>query len=323
MVLPLDEAGTMDKVNYREIAKPTDHSNWSAQLVLDSLQPAISTRDASELASGIARGVVNEAAGFIEFLAKPNSVNDALIGLGQQVDTAGNYYGSHNGIEVAKDATDAAHAIGKFISDFVNSPVDKKGEAFGGIAFNLGLAEVGVSVARGPMLVEMPAVVESRAVSISRSAVGKGGDWPVLNERSAPDVVRQSRQTSCACAAGEMLSDGKLTESQLIAAMMADEEGGANMLDLAKQLGPEWRGHRVSAGSLDAVMQRAPFAAELREPALATDSYRRAPLGHTVVVDGLDEAGNLRIRDPQHGTRYEMMRSDFLDVWTGGAVWRR
>jgi ABC-type bacteriocin/lantibiotic exporter with double-glycine peptidase domain len=39
-----------------------------------------------------------------------------------------------------------------------------------------------------------------------------------------------------------------------------------------------------------------------------------------VVVDGLDGAGNVTIRDPQDGTRYEMTRDDFLQHWTGRVV---
>ena len=45
-------------------------------------------------------------------------------------------------------------------------------------------------------------------------------------------------------------------------------------------------------------------------------------LGHTVVVDGLDELGNLIIRDPAEGTKYEMIRDDFLRYWSGLSVFR-
>ncbi len=40
-------------------------------------------------------------------------------------------------------------------------------------------------------------------------------------------------------------------------------------------------------------------------------------IGHFVIVDGLDTQGHVKIRDPMHGTRYEMELDYFLnDVWT-------
>lgn len=311
----------------RDVLKPAnDNAHWSAGLQLHC-EPTTPERQATQFAHGIARGIVNEAAGFIDFLAKPNSVNDALISIGPQLDNAFNYYGNHflKGTidEISKDASTAARNIGDACNSLLKASPEKKGEAVGAVVFNLALTEVGVSVARTALFAEVPAALESRAVSISRGAVGKGGDWPVLNERPAPNVVRQSEPYSCACACGEMLSEGKLTEAQLMAKMMEPGYDGADMLSLADHLGPQWNKGRLTQGSLNGLLTRSPFAAELRDLAPTTGPYRRAGLGHTVVVDGVDEAGNIRVRDPQHGTRYEMIRSDFEKVWTGGAVWRR
>jgi hypothetical protein len=41
-----------------------------------------------------------------------------------------------------------------------------------------------------------------------------------------------------------------------------------------------------------------------------------------VVVDGLDEFGNVKIRDPADGTRYEMSPENFQKHWTGYSVWK-
>jgi len=47
-----------------------------------------------------------------------------------------------------------------------------------------------------------------------------------------------------------------------------------------------------------------------------------AGIGQMVLVDGLDEAGYVLIRDPWDGTRYRMTREDFLKYWTTQAVFR-
>jgi hypothetical protein len=44
---------------------------------------------------------------------------------------------------------------------------------------------------------------------------------------------------------------------------------------------------------------------------------------HVVVVDGINQAGNVMIRDPWEGTKYEMPFKYFVnEVWTGRAVYR-
>ena len=43
---------------------------------------------------------------------------------------------------------------------------------------------------------------------------------------------------------------------------------------------------------------------------------------HTVVVDGLNADGNIMIRDPADGSRYEMTRANFLKHWNLTALYR-
>jgi len=47
------------------------------------------------------------------------------------------------------------------------------------------------------------------------------------------------------------------------------------------------------------------------------------PMPPLTDIDGLDDAGNIMIRDPAHGTRYEMTHNEFMKVWTGIAVFRK
>ncbi|HEY9869284.1 MAG TPA: hypothetical protein V6D08_08970 [Candidatus Obscuribacterales bacterium] len=150
-----------------------------------------------------------------------------------------------------------------------------------------------------------------------QTKAGAGGDWPILNERPSPDVVRQATPDGCVAAIGEMLSEGALKQQILI-----DQVSTVPEL-LAETLGPDWKGAFFDfvqrERALDAlILSGKPWGAELRE-----EFAHRAAMGHMVVVDGLDEAGHLMIRDPQHGTRYEMTRDAFLKHWSDRAVYKK
>jgi filamentous hemagglutinin len=144
--------------------------------------------------------------------------------------------------------------------------------------------------------------------------VGKGGDWPVLNERPSPDVVRQASDDSCVAAVGEMLSRGALRQADLYNEMVTIPE------KLADVLGLGWKGGLIPERNIEKAFDifarsEMPWGAELRD-----EFYHRVGMGHMVVVDGMDEAGNVMIRDPQHGTRYEMTRETFMKHWSHRAV---
>ena len=147
-----------------------------------------------------------------------------------------------------------------------------------------------------------------------RALVGKGGDWPVLDERPSPDVVRQTSDDSCVAAVGEMLSKGTLKQADLYNQMVTIPE------KLADVLGLDWKGGLIPERNIEKafdifVRSERPWGAELRD-----EFYHRVGMGHMVVVDGIDEAGDVMIRDPQHGTRYEMTRETFMKHWSHRAV---
>jgi hypothetical protein len=142
-----------------------------------------------------------------------------------------------------------------------------------------------------------------------KPATGAGGSWPVINERPSPDVVQQTDPMSCVAACGEMLSNGAIDQATLVHQIGKPSDPAM----LAHQLGQDWQGGYVAPSAFDQLLQRGSWGAELRTP----DS---GPVSHMVVVDGLDGAGNVTIRDPQDGTRYEMTRDDFLQHWTGRVV---
>lgn len=282
-------------------------------------------QDAERLMRGLPKGVINRAEQFIEFMATPDSIGDALVGIGPVLDNATNYYGNHllNGTvgDIGNDVATAIETAKMGLNIYSHLPAELRGQLLGSLGLDLTLAEVGISIAKAPFKSRIPPEVMERIPTARRSSAGAGGDWPVLNERVSPDVVRQTEQFSCAPACGEMLSQGKLSQAELMQLMQSPDLLGSDMLQLAGYLGEGWTGKRLTPASIDGLLKHGSFAVELRDPAYAA-RYRRADLSHTVVVDGLDEAGNIMIRDPKHGTRYEMIRQEFLEVWTGGAVWR-
>lgn len=150
-----------------------------------------------------------------------------------------------------------------------------------------------------------------------RHKAGAGGDWPKINERPSPEVVQQTERYSCVSASGEILTNGEFKQIELIKKLGMP----CDTRSLADVLGPPWIGKGLGPDKLDYLLERGRWAAELRELPSGL-RYRRIEPGHTVVVDGLDGAGNIRILDPADGTIYEMARENFLKHWTGLSVWK-
>jgi filamentous hemagglutinin len=153
-----------------------------------------------------------------------------------------------------------------------------------------------------------------------RRKAGAGGDWPIINERLSPDVVCQTHRYSCVSAVGEMLSEGRVKQAELIEKLGAPGDLVPTQF-LARHLGDDWIARAKDDADLDGLLKGGSWGAELRD--LMGRRYARLEPAHTVVVDGLDDAGNIMVRDPAHGTRYEMTQKNFLKHWTGIAVYRK
>jgi hypothetical protein len=155
---------------------------------------------------------------------------------------------------------------------------------------------------------------------------GAGGDWKKINERVSKSVVQQYHPCACVGAVGEMLTNGAIDQRTLMEAMSGNwgreilerwaERGkhAAGTIDgLARELGTEWKTARHKEAhrpvELEKLLrQNRPFGAELKT---------HEAMAHTVVVDGINEAGNICIRDPLKGTEYEMLRNTFIKIWSG------
>lgn len=182
-------------------------------------------------------------------------------------------------------------------------------------------AEAGnVKVLAGEEVENINAVIKPESsIKIAPTEAGApGGIWEVINERISPDVVKQINNVSCVSACGEMLSNGAIDQATLINNLGAP----VGLQHLADELGPEWTG--VTIGNkeqvLDYLLNNGSWAAELRSP--PASMYARIDMGHSVVVDGVNDAGDIMIRDPWEGTRYEMTRYNFLKHWTGTSVYK-
>lgn len=143
---------------------------------------------------------------------------------------------------------------------------------------------------------------------------GAGGNWPVLNEVPNPNVVKQVGPLGCGPACGQMLLEGRGLQvvQQALGDGLTSPDSLAQALDA---VGGQWLGKMVdpSAASLRYLNNTGPWSAMMWETG--------SPVGHWVVVDGLDSVGNVMIRDPFSGTSYEMTENSFLNAWSGGSVW--
>lgn len=108
-----------------------------------------------------------------------------------------------------------------------------------------------------------------------------------------------------------MLSGGILRENEIL-----NEIGELAFINrLANILGPNWTSEKRTFKSLGEISENGPWGATLIQ--------RNGSLPHSVVIDGINQLGQLMVRDPWEGTRYEMLVTDFMDIWTRHAVYKR
>jgi len=167
---------------------------------------------------------------------------------------------------------------------------------------------------------DRPTGLDLLVANVERRLAGAGGAWDTIDEHPSPAVVRQIHRLSCVSACGEMLTKGEVAQQLLIDELrlywpesMRVEEMPAALEWLGTELrachSPRWRDGTIAEGLFKQLLGKGPFAAELLEPG--------ARLGHAVIVDGMDEFGNLVILDPWgRGTKYGMTFEEFNFYWT-------
>ncbi len=134
--------------------------------------------------------------------------------------------------------------------------------------------------------------------------------WKIKNERFANDVIRQINDLSCTSAVGEMLSNGKFLEEEILK-QLGD---GAFLDELVTILGPNWSAKTRTFKSLEEISQHGSWGATFYG-----NNYR---IHHSVVIDGISKSGDVMIRDSWEGTKYEMTKPNFFSKWSGHAIYR-
>lgn len=162
-----------------------------------------------------------------------------------------------------------------------------------------------------------------------REAPLPGGAWPAMEPRVDAAAIAQRDALSCGPACGQMLlrDRGVRATQELVGAKAGGIPATPSGLERALNvLDDSCSGHW--AGGLVRLPGRP--APDVVHTLGSTGSWsaflweRGARIAHAVVVDGVDANGRVWIRDPWGpGTRYSMELDDFLDHWTGIAVYRR
>lgn len=153
-----------------------------------------------------------------------------------------------------------------------------------------------------------------RTYDVPHQPSGAGGGWETINERPG-GAVSQLTDHSCGSACAEMISNGEVSQED-IWKLAKDEAWSPLIAEKMNEISESsWQGGLVDKSDFDKLNARAPWSAEL---------YEGGRESHAVVIDGVDEQGRVKVRDPwAGGSTYRMDRDEFMRVWNGLAVFRQ
>lgn len=150
--------------------------------------------------------------------------------------------------------------------------------------------------------------------------LGAGGYWKTIGEKKDSSVIGQITTTSCVSAIGEMILQerGFLVTQKQILAIIGESSTTIELASFLNKIdkpvdNERWHGIVVEAEDFHTILKKGIFGAVFHEG---------KPLGHLVLVDGLDNKGRVRIKDPWDGTSYKMEEAEFLRVWSGELIFR-
>lgn len=140
---------------------------------------------------------------------------------------------------------------------------------------------------------------------------GAGGNWKTLDEKPDSRVIKQINDESCVAAVGQMLlteAGIKIEQTEIISEIgsPAHSQRLADYLNRIDDSG-EWRGGFVNVDDeqLSVLNSTGIWGAILRQG---------SGYGHMVLVEGFDDEGRLKIKDPFEATSYKMETDDFLQL---------
>ncbi len=146
----------------------------------------------------------------------------------------------------------------------------------------------------------------------TKSKAGAGGNWKRFDEKFDDSIPKQFTPASCVSAVGEMLGRffGLDISQQEIHKAIGD---WSNSRDLAEYLNAVDTDKKWIGGHPDDVLKYVKFLLQNRVPMCAI--FREGnPLGHAVLIKGLDESGSVIIKDPIEQTEYKMKIEDVFEV---------
>ena len=147
--------------------------------------------------------------------------------------------------------------------------------------------------------------------SVSMKA-GAGGYWKRFNEKFNPNIIKQINEAACVSAVGAILAERfgiSLTQENLLKKL----GNWSNSRDLATALNKLDSSQKWLGGHPQKVLEYTQFLLENRVPMGAI--FRQGnPLGHAVLIEGLNEKGMVMIKYPFDQTEYEMKIEDVYQV---------
>ncbi|CAN5530673.1 hypothetical protein BH11CYA1_BH11CYA1_06130 [soil metagenome] len=168
---------------------------------------------------------------FDAMASDPRLIHKVLLGLGQEIQNANEEYS-------AMPARDKGRFIGQVMFYMFNPETDSAA----------GAAKIEASELEA---LDLPQVQGSALRTESNEMLageatkaGAGGEWSALNERISADVVKQIDKMSCVSACGEMLSEGRFSQAELMSKLGYP----APTEKLADVLGSAWRGTVIIDG---------------------------------------------------------------------------
>jgi ABC-type bacteriocin/lantibiotic exporter with double-glycine peptidase domain len=141
---------------------------------------------------------------------------------------------------------------------------------------------------------------------------GAGGYWTRFNEKFNPDVIKQINEASCVSAVGEMLAH-RFGINSTQEKLLKELGNWSNSRDLARALSKLDSSKKWMGGHPQNVIEYTRFLLESCVPMCAI--FRQGnPLGHAVLIEGLNEKGMVIVKDPFDQTEYEMKVEDVHQI---------
>jgi hypothetical protein len=216
--------------------------------------------------------------------------------------------------KLSKSDLDAVHYRGQARLGAKFYAQDLPGIMYAGAGAGIARAakEIGARQMQAILKNEGPEALAEVLSGAGKRRTGKaGGNWPIQEAVKDKSVVRQKEDFGCGAACSEMvLGDRGLRVPQKN--FGGDLRGTGMVVNDLNKHQPGWMPGLANGTEADVrkLSSQGSWIANMR------DFKSGSRFGHFVVVDGVNPAGGVMVRDPWNGYRYTMKMQDFLEYWT-------